>query len=750
VTLRGWSAITVLLLVGLLSAANGEFRRDWESLQDSLRQMHPRFRAAWPRDHGLAQQVGGRDLSSDSGPLRLVGRWSLGPAYDVDCRMTPTDTIVALARGSGVSLVRYSRAGFIHLELLADINCDYLATEVLVQDSLLLVASAGIEVYDVSDPVHPTRRSRIETDLLGFDAMDTLLYVIGYDSFKVFSVADPASPRLVGACRDSGASVSVAGSTAYVANASGLYAIDVSNPALPHRVGSWGTSILSVSARGNICCVTQNNPNQPTWLRFTILNAANPAAMVPLGSLDSAGGNDIHLESEFAFLSGYYTGGHEFRIIDIADSTNPIRVGTCATLGNNFGVWGSSTARFAFVADDYGGLDVIDASNLNLPRVDTVALRVGFAKDISTDGSICYVASEMAGLKVLDITDPTELVWIGDLDTAYDNLTSWAVAARDSFAFTDWRYPYLRSVDVSDPAAPCMAGSCQVTAHPEDMLLRDSLLYIAEDGVFQIANIARPREPRVVGTCALPERSRELILSDTLAYIANLFSAIVVSVARPAVPEIVGSWPGRVNGIDLADTLLYVVSPETLWALNVANPRVPVTIGFVPVERYMHDVVVVDTIAYCVGWSVQAVSVADPRNMTAVGRPWPPVNWVRRAVYVPPYLYLCCTDGGLCVSESLQTALVDALDTGRAPTAGIEPSVTTGWIRFCLAREQPVSVSVSVYAASGARYSAPVTCGDGGRSGAIDLSCAPGGVYLLRLETDKGSYSAKVVKTTGR
>jgi hypothetical protein len=57
---------------------------------------------------------------------------------------------------------------------------------------------------------------------------------------------------------------------------------------------------------------------------------------------------------------------------------------------------------------------------------------------------------------------------------------------------------------------------------------------------------------------------------------------------------------------------------------------------------------------------------------------------------------------------------------------------------------------VSIHDAGGVKISAPTIAGRDDRSGEIDLSNAPDGVYLLRFKTDKGSYSAKVVKTTRR
>ena len=79
--------------------------------------------------------------------------------YDVDGRVSPTDTLVALARGSGVSLIRFRRTDSVELELLADVNAEGLMHRVWVRDSLLYVGSAaGLEIWHIADERSPIQR----------------------------------------------------------------------------------------------------------------------------------------------------------------------------------------------------------------------------------------------------------------------------------------------------------------------------------------------------------------------------------------------------------------------------------------------------------------------------------------------------------------------------------------------------------------------------------------------------------------
>ncbi|MFO7674690.1 MAG: T9SS type A sorting domain-containing protein [bacterium] len=739
----------LLGLVGMLCLAFGQGRMaDFaahEAVMDSLSRIPPRLRYLWLQDRGLEGMYQRPGNMPEAETLICVGRWSYGPVFDVDVRATPNDTIIVLARGSGASLLRLRRSGGLRLDVLADINCNYLVSQVQVRDSLLFLLADGLETYNISDPLRPVHRSNIATDLLGFDVKDTLVYTVGHDSFKVYSVADPADPRLLGASQDIGTSVSVAGNTAFLANRHGLDAIDVSNPASPYRVGTWGGNILSVAARGNTCLVTQYDLNQPEWLRLTLLDIADPAAMRILSRLDSCGGYEIHLDDSLAFLSGYYTGGHEFRILSISNSASPVVLGSCATIGQNFGVWGSSAGRFAIVADDLGGTYIINTGNLNQPVVDTVALRVGISRDLSLDGGTAYVSSGGAGLVVLDVTEPTRPYWIGGIDTANtERVTQHSVVARDSFAFVDWGRPNLRSVDVTEPTNPRMAGGYDLPNRPKSMVLRDSLLYVAIDGEFHIFNVARPREPRVVGEVRLPEYSYGMHLQNTLAYVST-YPLSVINVSDPTLPIIIGSIPLGTWNAFVKDNLAYLAAVG-LHVWNVRDPTSPHPVDSLTFGRMVYDVVVVDTLAYLsCSDGLRLANIADPHNMQVLA--YHPLPWTGgRLHWNDPHIYVAVRDAGISIFETVPTGMADGWPD-HPPATGplVTPNPAGRWLNIKV--QESAVVAIAVYDAAGrevlysrgkARYS--------GRSATLDLGGMSPGVYFLRLDLPDRRETYKFVK----
>jgi len=747
--------VTVLLLAGLHGAVSGsDFRRDWEGIQDSLHRVPPKQREWWLHKRGLGDLLAPQGSTApESVGLSMVGKFGRGPSVEV----TGQDTLVALSLGSEVALVSFANPD--SPRVLSEIQLSSMAGQAQLAGSRLYINSAGtFEVWDISSPANPVQRGRIPYDIGDFWVNDTFLYFIKNDTFKVLSITDPASPRQLGAYRDSGYFLAATPNTAILGDPdAGLYFVDITNPASPHRAGSFPAEIpRSAAARGNLCCATFESRVEPYPIRFVTVDISNPTNPHQLGQLNNAGGYDLYLDGPYAFASGRGPSGGSFQIVDIADTLGPQLIGNSYLSGYKYGVWSVASSRLALVANEMNGLAVIEITDPAHPQFDTAFLGAGAALDVHVRGSLCFVADEGGGLKIVDIADPTRPSTIGELDTLGEVEACYSVVTDDSFAYIGWfNAPMFHVADVTDPAAPRLVAACEVFEYAQDMVMRDSFIYAADNYKFEVLNVARPRDPRVVGTLNLPERSREVVLVDTLAYVANFGGLLILNVADPRNPRQVGYWGRLAYGIALQDTIAYLATyrgstEDVMLSLNVANPAAPSLLDSVVVPRAVQDVVVADTIAYLGGYGcgLMMVDVADPANMRLLSEGWSPPSWIRRLVYAAPYIYACCTDGGVSILETLQTGI---LEDSRKPSARLRvwPSVTTG--RVCFADAAPARwTQVRAYDALGAEAARVRLAGVRPCSGEIDLGIVPDGVYLLRFEADRGSHTTKIVKTTRR
>jgi len=727
----------------------GEYR----AVQESLRFLPPNIRFYELDRLGLTP----RDavpITTESLELQLVGKWGAGPSVKV----TGRDSLVFLSRGSQVAVINYADTA--NPLVLSYIEVNGLVSRSVLVGNRLYVGSTGsdpkyIDVFDVTDPANPQRLGSIQTRLLDIDVVDTLVYTVAKDSFRVFDFSDPTNPRQIGACRDSGYSLSVCNGYAYIADRWGLYVVDVRDAASPHHEASWGTDLLSVKARGTICCVTTSDIE--SRLAFHILDIRQPSSIAQLSSIDSCGGYDIYLDGPLVFLSGFDTDGHVFRILNISDSTHPSTVGSCPTTHTHFGVWARLEALRAYVADNFEGLSVVDIANLAAPRLDTTMLKTGISYDLSVQDSLCYVASDGAGLIVLDASNLAQMSQIGILDSTRD-MVARSVAVQDSFAYMSWgpARPWLRSISIADPAKPTKAGGVGTFDFPAAMVVRDTLLYVAQAYRFQVVNVARPRQPMLVGSCVTMDGTEfGLAIQDSLAYMVSFGSLQIVNVARPSSPFVVSTTKCNATGIVVRDTFAYIpYAHDTLWTFSVANPANPRLLSAVPASVWPKDVALAESMLFVgtVDNHVDIFKLDNPAQPLRVGRVTAAGD-VNRLWYDDSKLYAAIWDAGVAIYETTSVAICEPGAPQRLPPAlTVSPSISTGTVRFAV-NGVAQGTDISVFDISGMRLkNAPMRAQTKGGAlhGEIGFAGLPAGVYIIRVSKEGTSITAKVVITKGR
>jgi hypothetical protein len=718
--------------------------------RDSLRDIEPWQRRQWLAERGLQDyyKTHSWQPTFDSG-LRCVGRWSFGPSVKVSLHATAGDTIVCLARGSGASLIRFRSHDSLTLQLLSDINCNGIVSRAIIKDTLVYCGmqrgGTGIEVWGVNDLATPQRLAYVYLpSVMDIAVKDTFLYSIGYqqDSLRVFNVANPRIPVQVGACADSGINgVYVAGNYCYLADQYGLYVVDVSNPTSPHRAAAiGGFEALAVTVRDTLCYVGTYDGSD---FALRVYNVKDPATPFPVGSLAGIEAHDIYLPPTCDTV--LYT--PKLHVINIANPASPRQIGFVDCPGWDYGVVAVPALSHALVADYFEGLVAVDITNPILPRIDTAQFAAEMAQDIAVDNGRAYVASYHAGLRILDVTSPTAPTFLGSYDSAGTVPYMNSAVGRDSFAFVGWSRPKFVSVDVSDPAHPAYAGFClDVANSAEDMVLRDTFVYVVEQGKLRVVNVARPREPELVGSCGLPGASYGIALQDSLAYVTT-YPFAIVNVADPTQPGIVASiWKGAF-GVAVLDTLVYVAGGD-LYTYSVAKPSQPYLVDSLHVGDFVSAVAVADTLLYIgCDQGIRTVNVSDPRNPIVVGFATTPYA-VWRVTYASPHIYAVCSDAGVCIFETTQTGVAErGRGAGRTrrrlqvrPTV-VRDVLTIAWAGFGGGR-----VRLSVYDAMGRA----VTSRELGYSpdGAVRLGLgqlAPG-AYLVEVSAAGHGEIRKVLK----
>jgi hypothetical protein len=266
--------------------------------------------------------------------------------------------------------------------------------------------------------------------------------------------------------------------------------------------------------------------------------------------------------------------------------------GTASTPGSVGDV--DLVGTLAYVASGDAGLRVIDVSNPDAPAEIGFFDTPDFAAGIDVVAGLAYVADESAGLRIVDVSDPTAPVEVGFFDTAG---TAEDVTVVGSLAYVADGDLGLRIVDVSNPAAPAGSGFLDSPGYARAIEVRGALAYVADGaGGLRVINVSNPAAPVSAKVYNPLPFVFDLDASGTTVYLAaerleiadvTPFPVSVLGVYDPT-DWVPGSWlDSQVWNVALAGDLAYVTGRSVsssfttipwLRVLDVSDPSSPVEV----------------------------------------------------------------------------------------------------------------------------------------------------------------------------
>ena len=128
------------------------------------------------------------------------------------------------------------------------------------------------------------------------------------------------------------------------------------------------------------------------------------------------------------------------------DSLNVRLLGQVALPGVANGV--AVSGNYAYVADDLYGLRIIDISDPSAPVETGFYDTPGFAQGVAVSGNYAYVADGQSGVRIINVSDPAAPVEVGFNVMAGESHSALAVALADSHAYIADEGGGLRVLDV--------------------------------------------------------------------------------------------------------------------------------------------------------------------------------------------------------------------------------------------------------------------------------------------------------------
>jgi hypothetical protein len=269
------------------------------------------------------------------------------------------------------------------------------------------------------------------------------------------------------------------------------------------------------------------------------------------------------------------------------------------------------------VADDQGGLQIIDVSDPANPAIVGEETTINQAFDVFVSGSVAYLVG--SSFYIIDVSDPANPSLMANLGTG-----SMGVTVLGDRAYLAGSGKGLKVVDVSDPYNPSLLGIVNTPGSARDVEVIGMTAYVADEGGgLQIIDVSDPAVQTVISQLDIPT-TYEVVVRDSLVYAGTYRGLRIVDVREPENPYITGEIDDllfSLQGIDLVGNRAYATSGEYgIKVIDVSEPSNPTVIGSVDTPGHSKKIKVVGTTAYVADDnSLQLIDVSDPQVMTNIG-----------------------------------------------------------------------------------------------------------------------------------
>ncbi len=414
-------------------------------------------------------------------------------------------------------------------------------TFVAVQnDVAYLAGNFGLITVNVAIPTVPTLLATLgvgdttyEMDLHGDE-----LYLAGLSGAVRVDISDPAAPAILAQSAVAGGlSVAVVGDAAFLADrfiglrayaALTLAPIGVTrNAGFSNRVHLVGPYLYVVDLGGGLRIWDITDPANATMLSATDLPANS---------------QDVFVDGAVAYVVNANNSGEGLKVLDVSDPAAPTLLASYNTQNQGYGLDVQNDR--VYIANGFGGLDVVDVSNPTAPA-DLGGFAFGAnAFDTKVDGSVAYMALFGGGMASVDVSDPGSISLL-DQQIGWGFLNALDIAAGYAWV-ADGQYG-LRVVDISDPSNLVTLGTAGISGQARDVVW-NGYVYAGDDfyGLRQF-DVTDPTAPVLAGSFPSADRGMGVDAADEIVVLAAGEAGVYLFQGPPPVAAATGMLTALVN-----------------------------------------------------------------------------------------------------------------------------------------------------------------------------------------------------------
>ena len=525
------------------------------------------------------------DISDPSKPKSIASAYTENYAFDVVC-------------SGDHAFIAAGDAGLLILDIkdpakpkeLAQLDTDGYTYEVVQSDKSVYVADAwaGVQVVNVSDPAKPVLTTSIATSgwSLGVAVADKkLVSANGGQGFDLFDVKDPTKPVLKSTFfklpSESDATprrVVISDGLLLVADTTnGLRLVDISFSMMPKQKGIYSPLAYArrLTVKGDFAYVATASEGS-----MAVLNIADPMHPYQVSKFQADGISvDVVVNGDYATLGSFEDVTNCYTLIDISEADDPQLSSVIDLQSLLCGAPRQMAAQgnYVYSADEWG-LSIYDLSK---PGEITTAGRIELQQEghqtvaLAVSGNFAYVGDAGAGLKIVDISDPTNPKFV----TAYKyggNVGS--VASAGDVLYLGHYGEGITSVSNPKPGAlPTLLGKYQTQGSVEEAAVSGSMLVASEgSGGLEILDVSNPAKIQFKEAIKTPGFAWASVINGDYIYTADGAAGVLIfkkgSTGQPAVDGKKQNYPVMVtNSIPKGDESKVPVFPSDIEKVTSAK-----------------------------------------------------------------------------------------------------------------------------------------------------------------------------------
>lgn len=305
----------------------------------------------------------------------------------------------------------------------------------------------------------------------------------------------------------------------------------------------------------------------------------------------------------------------------------------------------------------------------------------GHATAVAATGNTALIANDTGGLRVVDVSEPTMPREVGSLPEINDCL--W-LAAEGNLACAARASKRIAFIDISDPAHPAVVCDTITFETPYCVALDAPYAYVADymTGLL-VYDVSNPVHPRMISISATPGYTYGVCVDGNKAYVADGATGLIIfDVSDPAHPVMLGTR--RTNGTawfvqSSGNTVLVGDRSQQLHSVDVSNPAHPRILASLDTPGTLWGLALTSTNAIIADGDngLWVANVADPNYILPTGGLY--VGGTANAVaVVGEYVFVAVGQAGLQIARFSGLGPVNPLATTACPSQAESVSALHG------------------------------------------------------------------------